>query len=623
MFYVVIVLFLLTLLWSSAICLLINTLEPKKEKYISEIFGFSIMIGAILLGISNYFLSLLIGGYLTGFTLILAPLVLILLEYYKNPKLTIKKLLLLHPSIKYFSAFFFILLLIVNPVYSFFSAGYFYRDIIWHSVRVSQMSFSEPGFIPKSPVAFPDSLPFLSFIADSLVSSVIRYLPSEIWPFHYSLILFLWVLIFWFCIFLVISHFWRALLALVLGITLAPYLIVGPNAVVDSLWVHFHANPNSAVIYPIGFVLFAYLADCYLERKLPLLSAISLIPPATVFIKINNSPALLFIQSIGFTLWLYILLDTSKRLAPLNSIANLNFKKLKLNLNLQTIYPLFYFLSISIFLWLIFYISTKTLGQNPVDLRVWPYLSSLVYYLQNSFSGTTFDLFLWSPLAIFYRFLLFTIPLLFLIFLKLKNSNLSSPDFQINSLSKFKELIMISTLLLITSVSLLIIVWTIIAPTPNAGGGEPVQSNIVILSWTLTIIVWLLLVVLFEVSVHKSFHVILSCILCLIWINFLSSKKYPNIPQMNQEVSITAAQEIRSTAKTQIPGGNCYGFEKHYSLFIKNLPPNDFVSAATGCPLINGEKWRGYLGSNDPLSLSKKTYLNIEGKLWKVVKLTF
>jgi hypothetical protein len=57
---------------------------------------------------------------------------------------------------------------------------------------------------------------------------------------------------------------------------------------------------------------------------------------------------------------------------------------------------------------------------------------------------------------------------------------------------------------------------------------------------------------------------------------------------------------VRQQTATSIPNGHCFWYKRWFAIDVGGEIDPDAVIAATGCPVINGKRWRGYLGTNDP-----------------------
>ena len=58
--------------------------------------------------------------------------------------------------------------------------------------------------------------------------------------------------------------------------------------------------------------------------------------------------------------------------------------------------------------------------------------------------------------------------------------------------------------------------------------------------------------------------------------------------------------DVRRRVSTSIPGGNCFWYGRRFAIDVRGDEDPDTVIAATGCAVINGNRWRGYLGQNQP-----------------------
>src|SRR2546427_10068970 len=72
---------------------------------------------------------------------------------------------------------------------------------------------------------------------------------------------------------------------------------------------------------------------------------------------------------------------------------------------------------------------------------------------------------------------------------------------------------------------------------------------------------------------------------------------------LSRDYDIAIEQQIRDALKASIPNGNCFAYRGRFVIAVDGNYEPDTVMAATGCPVINGKRWRGYLGDNRPAEL--------------------
>lgn len=73
---------------------------------------------------------------------------------------------------------------------------------------------------------------------------------------------------------------------------------------------------------------------------------------------------------------------------------------------------------------------------------------------------------------------------------------------------------------------------------------------------------------------------------------------------------------------TRIPDGDCFRYRRRYAIYVGGPFDPDSVIAATGCPVINGRRWRGYLGDNQPDVIKRQVAIPVEsGAPFRVVEM--
>src|SRR5262249_28884253 len=154
---------------------------------------------------------------------------------------------------------------------------------------VEQAFQSTSGFWPRSPIAFPGRLPFMTFVGDALVSASFRYLPIPLNAFHYSQTLFCWAIVLWTAVALIAGAGpWRAAIALSMAVFAAPMFFFGVDHFGETFAVSFSANPNSLVAWPIGIALALHLYRSFQRHAPPDPLVLVLVPPASLFFKANQ-----------------------------------------------------------------------------------------------------------------------------------------------------------------------------------------------------------------------------------------------------------------------------------------------------------------------------------------------
>jgi len=72
-----------------------------------------------------------------------------------------------------------------------------------------------------------------------------------------------------------------------------------------------------------------------------------------------------------------------------------------------------------------------------------------------------------------------------------------------------------------------------------------------------------------------------------------------------------AEGRIRRELEASIPGGHCFDYGRRYALDVGAQYDPDSAIAMTGCPVINGRRWRGNLGNNEPERLRGRPTIDV------------
>jgi hypothetical protein len=90
----------------------------------------------------------------------------------------------------------------------------------------------------------------------------------------------------------------------------------------------------------------------------------------------------------------------------------------------------------------------------------------------------------------------------------------------------------------------------------------------------------------------------------MVWMLNTQPAEYGGILLLRQyEFALEPA--VRQQTAPSIPDGHCFWYKRWFAIDVGGRLDPDAVIAATGCPVINGKRWRGYLGMNDPEQLRR------------------
>ena len=422
--------------------------------------------------------------------------------------------------------------------------------------------FSSPGFWPLSPVAFPGALPFQSFAADSLVSVTFRYLPFQIHAFTYSQVLFCWAIALWTAVVLIAQPgVWRSLVVLSVALLAVPILIFGPGSVGSMVFVFFLANPNSLIAWPIGLGLTFHLYRSFRRHASPSWFFLVLLPPASLFFKTNQAVSFGFLQAVGFA-----------------SCVSCGRHR-----------DLFKWGLWAAGAWAAAILLAGAMGPSPVSLAIHPSLANLHHYVQVTFPDVPS---LRHALA---RWLLCVIVAA-----------------AISAAAALPRRDVVAPLAALTaSIAYVLAGWWLVVPN-GPTEGEPMHVNNELIMWIATVIIASTSCGVYDThgrvwSVRTLLAASVSSVALGLWGFMAWSLNRPlaqlgNFP-LEYRYSMAFESDVRGVASSRIADGNCFWYGRRYAIDAGSRYDPDGVIAATGCPVINGQRWRGYLGENQPDAL--------------------
>jgi hypothetical protein len=86
------------------------------------------------------------------------------------------------------------------------------------------------------------------------------------------------------------------------------------------------------------------------------------------------------------------------------------------------------------------------------------------------------------------------------------------------------------------------------------------------------------------------------------------------------DYDVVMERNVRARLANSLRDGNCFGYRRRYVIDAGAPYDPDAVIAATGCPVINGRRWRGYLGDNQPDTLKRSAAVKVgSGRPFSVV----
>lgn len=549
----------------------------------SERLGLSVVLGVLLLAVANNYLSALLGSLWTGVALLALPagrLVFVAVRREWSSVFGRLRACLWRDLAGSIMCALFILSAAGKLFFwrSLSAAGFFHQDLPWHVGRAAAQAFqSEPGSWPLSPLAFPAPLPFVSFAADSLVSATFRYLPIPIHGFTYSQVLFCWAMVLWTAVVLIAGpEPRRALVVLITAILAVPIVLFGIRGVGDLVFVFFLANPNSLTTWPIGLALAFHLYQSFRRNTSPSWPVLALVPPSSLFFKANQAYAFGFLQAVGIGLCLYSGRDRDG---------------LKLALYAAGI-------------WAVAILGTLAMGPWPISPGVHPSIANLEYYARIAVPGAPSL----SRLAGRWLSYLLIVGVVCAAAGLARAAATRTPE----SIGKQLRRDVGTPLAVLTAAMVYLAVgWWAVAPS-GVAEGEPMHVNFELIAWLMTVFVAGAICRLYpgdgaegrwrgarRLVVTASTAVGVGLCGFMMWnLNGPSARRWAN--PVRPEYDMTVERQVRDAARPWIPDGDCFWYKRRYAVYVSDPYDPDMVIAATGCPVINGRRWRGYLGDNRP-----------------------
>lgn len=436
--------------------------------------------------------------------------------------------------------------------------GLFYADLPWHVGRVAQQAFlSTPGYWPLSPLAFPGPLPFVSFVSDALVSATIRYLPITIHAFTYSQVLFVWAMVLWTAAVLIAGGGpWRTPTVLAISLLAVPAFMFGPHRVGAIVLVFFHANPNSLIAWPVGLAFACHLEHAWRRRTPPALLVLIVVPPASLFFKANQAFAFGFLQALGFALWWF---TPRRREAVTWGLA-------------------------AGVIWLGAILLSFAMGGWPQSSGVHPSLANFTHYARVALPDVH------SLTALLLRWLSYVMLVAAACWGAARVSRHRGP----------MRDVAVPTAVIALALLYLAVGWWAVVPNGLAEG-EPMHVNLELIMWLITAA---LLGAVDRARVNAVFNASASAIALalfgvMVWMLNTQPEARGGIP-LEYRYDVADEAEIRTRAAAFMPGGTCFGYGRRFAIDVQGDGDPDAVIAATGCAVINGNRWRGYLGQNQP-----------------------
>ena len=570
-----------------------RSVKERPKQYLAA----AIILGTLLLAVANNYLSALFGSKAASVALPLLPFCAVSAAGVRGARSTLLKevgsaFLAAVGSTILCAVFILAATLKIYSGRSLSEAGVLHPDLPWHIGRVVEQAFqSSPGFWPLSPIAFPDSLPYQSFVADSLAAATLRYLPFQLHALNYSQVILAWAVVLWTSVVLINEGaLFVSLIVLATSLLLVPALIWGRDSVGSVLMASFHSNPNSAIDWPIGVAVAFHLCQSLQRRAALIWAFVILTPPASLFFKVNAAFAFTFLTALGILLGL---LNWSRR---------------------EWIRYVLYASSA----WVLSFGAALAVGRWPVSIGIrfsaqnfWHYAGAALPPLkEHSWSlglitGSSYIVIV--GVALLARFWL----------------NRFTAGSTVRR-SAWNDIVIPLSVLAAAMVYLLA-GWLLIVPTGPAEG-DPMHVNFELIMWLITVPVSSCLCLAYEAGSPRVLRygiagTVVAATSAMTWILNTRSPGNGGLP-LGRDYNIAAEATFRDSLKSAIPDGNCFGYGRRYVIYtiVDGEFPPDFTVAATGCPQLNGTRWRGYLGDNRPELLARSSAIAApSGRPFRVV----
>jgi hypothetical protein len=537
----------------------------------TERFGLSVILAVLLIALCDTALSFSLGSRVTAFVLpalALAPALLaVLIKRRPVEGLPVARLLI---ACLVSSVF---LIAIAHKLFFFRELsrlGLLYVDLPWHIGRATQQAFlATSGFLPLSPIAFPGSLPFQAPVADSLVAATFRLLPFPIHAFHYSQALFCWAMVLWTAVLLVAGPgVWRSIVVLSSSLLAVPAFLYGPGQVGTILYVFLHANPNSLIAWPIGVALAMHVYRSFRRQTTPWAPALLFIAPASLLFKPNIALSFMWLEAAGFGVWLW-------------------------RARIRFVWPA---AALGAAVWLAAIVAARAMGPSPVAVSVHPALRNFGHYALVAFG-------IRSPLRLLLKFLLDAAGAVAIAFAAAAVSPTANGD--AGEMTRRREAV-VTLVALSAAVAYVGLGWWLVVPT-GPSEGEPMHVNFELIMWLVTV---LLVATLIGDDQRRAARgpgarAAASCAVLFAGAVMAWSVQHPppapgSITPSLHDFEPSVEARVRESVAAAIPDGNCFWYGRRYAIDVGSAFDPDFTIGATGCPVINGKRWAGYLGNNRP-----------------------
>jgi hypothetical protein len=573
-----------------------------------ERFGLSVVLGVLLLAIANNYLSGLLGSIATAVVVLALPfanLAFVLasrqwrarvLEGLKATDRTIAAAAGLST------------VFCLSIAYNLFASqplsanGTLYPDLPMHIGITTQQAFqSTAGFLPLSPMAFPARLPFIAFVADSLVAATFRYLPLQLHAFTYGQVLIGWVVVLSTAVALIADpHPARGICVLVIALLAVPLIVWPLGEFPYALYVWFHANPNSAIARPLGLAFAFHLYHSFLRKAPPSWSLLVFVPAASLFFKPNLAFTFGFLEVVGFAVWAW---SRQSRGIVKGAAAAAGA-------------------------WLLAIMLTFVSGVWVVSPPLRPSIANLWHYAGVAMPALEHQHSVARLLAIFASYLAIAGGVAAGVVLL--RSRWTPVESVVGAMRREAA---VPAIVVALAIVYLLAGWWVVAPVSD--NGEPMHVNFELIVTLMTPPIGIALCSLFDrdhllpgwSGAQRVVTIVLGCAIAALWavmgwrLNARAGTDGGFPLRFDYDIALEGT--LRQVLNPRIPDGHCYSYRRRVAVYVDGGFEPEFVMAATGCPVLNGERWRGLLGENDPDALGRRSTIPVRsGPAFRVIDVT-
>lgn len=550
-----------------------------------ERFGLSVVLGVLLLAIANNYLSGLLGSIATAIVVPALPLAnaACVAASRRWRARVLEGLKATDHAIA--AAAGLCTVFCLSIAYNLFAwqrlaaDGTLYPDLPMHIGRTTQQAFlSTAGFLPLSPMAFPARLPFIAFVADSLVAATFRYLPLQLQAFTYGQVLIGWVVVLLTAVVL-IAHPRpsRGIFVLAIALLAVPLVVWPVEEFAYTVYVLFHANPNSAIARPIGLAFALHVYRAFLRRAPPSWSFLVFVPAASLFFKPNLAFSFGFLELVGFAAW-----ASSRRFHGIVKGA-----------------------ASAAAAWILALVLTLVTGVWMVSPPLHPSIANLWHYAHFAIPALGHQQSAPLLLGIFASYVAITGGVA--AGALLLRSRWTPTESLVRTLVREAA---VPAIVVALAMVYLLAGWWFVAPVSD--NGEPMHVNFELILTLMTPPIAIALCSLYDrehllagwSGAQRIVTVALGCAIAAVWLDMAWRLGVPagtrgGLP-LHFDYDITLEGKLRQRLNPRIPDGHCYSYRRRFAVYVDGGFEPEFVMAATGCPVVNGDRWRGLLGQNDP-----------------------